>query len=68
MKYLRDPLAQVEIAEELRLHATNVEKEAAESGTTQRSKPRIRRIRVFAKELEQAANRGGRLDELDRDS
>jgi hypothetical protein len=68
MKYLRDPLALTEIAEELREHAANVEKEAAESGKTQRAKPRIRRLRAVAREMDTAANRGGRLDEIDRDS
>lgn len=68
MKYLRDPLALTEIAEELREHAGNLEKDAAETGRTQRVKPRLRRLRAVAKEMDQAANRGGRLDELDRDS
>jgi len=68
MKYLRDPLALTEIAEELREHADNVEREAKDNGREKRTAPRLRRLRAVAREMEQAANRGGRLDALDAES
>lgn len=60
MKLLRDPIALTELATELREWAEHVAK-----SDDRRAAPRVRRLRLAAREMEQMANRGGRLDALD---
>lgn len=62
---LRNPLMVLELVIELRLHAGNVEKEAAERGEEHLVRPRVLKIKAFAKELETAANArlGNQLDD-----
>jgi hypothetical protein len=55
-RLLSNSLVVLEIVEELREHADNVEKAAAESGRQQRERPRVLKIRGFASQLESVAN------------
>lgn len=61
----RNPLVALEVAGELLEHAENVEKAAAEEGRTARERPRVLKIKAFAKELEANANAriGTQLDD-----
>ena len=71
MKLLRDPNSLTELALELREHADNLEDEAKNSGNARdlrRIQPRLRRIRLAAREMEENANRGGRLDALEAEA
>jgi hypothetical protein len=65
VKILRDPIRLTGLAEEMREHAGNVEHEAKEEGKECRAQPRLRRLRAAAREMDEAANRGGRLEALD---
>ncbi len=52
----RNPLLVLEMAEELREHADNVAKAAAEAGKPARARTKLLKIRAFAKELEDLGN------------
>lgn len=66
----RNPLLVLEMADELREHADNVEKAAAESGRARRERTRILKLRAFANELAKLgeAKLGRHAEEINRES
>lgn len=52
----RNPLLVLDIVEELREHAANVAKEAADGGKPEKARGRLLKINAFANDLEKIAN------------
>ena len=52
----RNPLDLLEMAEELREHAGNVKKAAAEAGKPHSARTKVLKILAFAKQLEEVGN------------
>lgn len=65
----RNPLLILEMADELREHADNVAKAAAESGRERREATRVLKIRAFARELQDLgdAKMGTHAEAINRD-
>jgi hypothetical protein len=55
-RLMSNPITVLEMANEMREHADNVEKFAADNGRVTRERPRVVKIRAFAKQLEDLGN------------